>query len=127
MSHLLPDHTYAHMFGGDPEFIPDLSWETLRRFHSVFYHPSNAKFVNCATVVEIGMLGRVGNFPSFASLSVLCRRFYTYGTFPLEEHLEQIETQVLDKFEKINPKTDVPLQTKWSSPVWCRLLRSCGF
>jgi Zn-dependent M16 (insulinase) family peptidase len=36
--------TYAHVAGGDPEHIPDLTWEQLRRFHALHYHPSNAYF-----------------------------------------------------------------------------------
>src|SRR6202011_59790 len=41
---LFPGLTYAHISGGDPEHIPDLTWGELRRFHSVHYHPSNAHF-----------------------------------------------------------------------------------
>jgi Zn-dependent M16 (insulinase) family peptidase len=36
--------TYAHISGGDPEHIPDLTWAQLRKFHAVHYHPSNAYF-----------------------------------------------------------------------------------
>jgi Zn-dependent M16 (insulinase) family peptidase len=41
---LFPGLTYAHISGGDPEHIPDLTWEQLRKFHAVHYHPSNAYF-----------------------------------------------------------------------------------
>jgi Zn-dependent M16 (insulinase) family peptidase len=41
---LFPGLTYEHISGGDPEHIPDLTWEKLRRFHAVHYHPSNAYF-----------------------------------------------------------------------------------
>ena len=41
---LFPGLTYAYESGGDPEHIPDLTWEDLRRFHAVHYHPSNAYF-----------------------------------------------------------------------------------
>ena len=41
---LYPDTTYQHNSGGDPEVIPDLTWEQLRNFHQVHYHPSNAYF-----------------------------------------------------------------------------------
>src|SRR6266849_4029257 len=34
----------ATVSGGDPEHIPDLTWEGLRRFHAAHYHPSNAYF-----------------------------------------------------------------------------------
>jgi hypothetical protein len=41
---LFPGLTYANVSGGDPEHIPDLTWEQLRRFHAEHYHPSNAYF-----------------------------------------------------------------------------------
>src|SRR5712664_3201847 len=41
---LFPGLTYANDSGGDPEHIPDLTWEQLRRFHAAHYHPSNAYF-----------------------------------------------------------------------------------
>jgi Zn-dependent M16 (insulinase) family peptidase len=41
---LFPGLTYAHEPGGDPEDIPDLTWEQLRSFHATHYHPSNAYF-----------------------------------------------------------------------------------
>lgn len=44
-------------------------------------------------------------------------RFFTYGDLPLEQHLKQIEEEALSKFEQIDPKTDVPSQPLWSSPV----------
>ncbi|HVS47920.1 MAG TPA: insulinase family protein [Candidatus Dormibacteraeota bacterium] len=41
---LFPGLTYAHIAGGDPEDIPNLTWEQLRAFHATHYHPSNAYF-----------------------------------------------------------------------------------
>jgi Zn-dependent M16 (insulinase) family peptidase len=41
---LFPGLTYANISGGDPEHIPDLTWDQLRRFHAEHYHPSNAYF-----------------------------------------------------------------------------------
>jgi presequence protease len=41
---LFPGLTYANVSGGDPEHIPDLTWEGLRAFHAAHYHPSNAYF-----------------------------------------------------------------------------------
>ena len=43
--YLLPDTIYAREAGGDPQFIPDLSFKDLRQFHSTYYHPSNAYFL----------------------------------------------------------------------------------
>jgi Zn-dependent M16 (insulinase) family peptidase len=41
---LFPGLTYSYISGGDPEHIPELTWERLRQFHAVHYHPSNAYF-----------------------------------------------------------------------------------
>ncbi|HKK00589.1 MAG TPA: insulinase family protein, partial [Desulfuromonadales bacterium] len=41
---LYPTTCYHHNSGGEPEDIPDLSWEELRAFHARYYHPSNAYF-----------------------------------------------------------------------------------
>lgn len=34
-----------YAYGGDPEFIPDLTYEYFLNFHKSFYNPTNAKFV----------------------------------------------------------------------------------
>ena len=41
---LMPGSTYAHESGGDPQNIPDLSYEEFCAFHKKHYHPSNATF-----------------------------------------------------------------------------------
>lgn len=43
--YLFPTSTYHHNSGGDPETIPDLSYEQLKRFYETHYHPSNAVFM----------------------------------------------------------------------------------
>ncbi len=40
---LFPDTTYGHSSGGDPQAIPDLTYEAFKRFHETLYHPSNAR------------------------------------------------------------------------------------
>ena len=57
--HLYPDTCYRHNSGGEPENIPDLSWEQLRQFHAEYYHPSNACFFS------------YGNFPFKDHLRVI--------------------------------------------------------
>lgn len=42
--HLYPTTTYRHNSGGEPEDIPDLTWQQLKDFHARYYHPSNAWF-----------------------------------------------------------------------------------
>ncbi|MBN2789118.1 MAG: insulinase family protein [Candidatus Delongbacteria bacterium] len=40
---LYPGSTYSVNSGGDPEAIPDLTYEQFKDFHKKFYHPSNSK------------------------------------------------------------------------------------
>jgi Zn-dependent M16 (insulinase) family peptidase len=43
--YVFPTSTYHHNSGGDPECIPDLSYEQLQQFYKTHYHPSNAVFM----------------------------------------------------------------------------------
>ncbi|MBL4889666.1 MAG: insulinase family protein [Candidatus Lindowbacteria bacterium] len=42
---LLPDSSYALNSGGDPEAIPDLSYESFKEYHARYYHPSNSRIL----------------------------------------------------------------------------------
>lgn len=42
LNSLFPDTTYGVESGGDPEFIPELTYEDYLDFHSKYYHPSNS-------------------------------------------------------------------------------------
>ncbi len=42
--YLFPSNTYHYNSGGDPTYIPDLSYEALKKFYATHYHPSNAVF-----------------------------------------------------------------------------------
>ena len=44
MRMLYPDSCYQWISGGDPEYIPDLTYEKFLDFYRRFYHPSNARF-----------------------------------------------------------------------------------
>ena len=37
-----PGSTIGNVFGGDPAFIPDMTWEDLKAYHDYYYHPSNS-------------------------------------------------------------------------------------
>ena len=43
--HLYPTNTYHYNSGGEPENIPDLSYQQLKDFYRSHYHPSNAIFM----------------------------------------------------------------------------------
>ncbi|MBQ7704788.1 MAG: insulinase family protein [Selenomonadaceae bacterium] len=42
MHELFPDNCYGFESGGDPEAIPNLTYEDFVNFHKKFYHPSNS-------------------------------------------------------------------------------------
>lgn len=39
---LFPDTSYANESGGDPEHIPELTYEQYLNFHRKYYHPCNS-------------------------------------------------------------------------------------
>lgn len=41
---LFPDVTYGINSGGDPKFIPQLTYDELKEFHRLYYHPSRCLF-----------------------------------------------------------------------------------
>lgn len=43
--HLFPSVTYHYNSGGEPENIPDLTYQQLKAFYQTHYHPSNAIFM----------------------------------------------------------------------------------
>ena len=42
LNSLFPDTSYAYESGGDPDVIPDLTYEQFLDFHRKYYHPSNS-------------------------------------------------------------------------------------
>ena len=42
LNSLFPDNTYSVESGGDPEVIPELTYEQFLDFHRKYYHPSNS-------------------------------------------------------------------------------------
>ena len=42
LNSLFPDNTYSVESGGDPEVIPELTYERFLDFHRKYYHPSNS-------------------------------------------------------------------------------------
>lgn len=42
---LLPDTIYRHDSGGNPKYIPSLTYEQFKSFHERYYHPANARIV----------------------------------------------------------------------------------
>ena len=36
-----PGSTIGNVSGGDPAYIPDMTWDALKQYHDTYYHPSN--------------------------------------------------------------------------------------
>jgi Zn-dependent M16 (insulinase) family peptidase len=51
--YLFPTTTYHFNSGGEPTDIPDLSYEQLKEFYRVHYHPSNAVFMTFGDIPAI--------------------------------------------------------------------------
>ena len=51
--YLYPTSTYHYNSGGDPEHIPDLSYQQLTSFYKTHYHPSNAIFMTFGDIPAI--------------------------------------------------------------------------
>lgn len=62
-SELYPTNTYHYNSGGEPEDIPDLSYQQLVDFHREHYHPSNAVFM---TYGDISAQDHQNQFESLA-------------------------------------------------------------
>jgi Zn-dependent M16 (insulinase) family peptidase len=62
---VLPGTPYAFEFGGDPDCIPDLTWERLREFHRTRYVPANCRVF------------LAGNIPTEKQLDFLSDNFFS--------------------------------------------------
>jgi Zn-dependent M16 (insulinase) family peptidase len=62
---VLPDTPYGFESGGDPQHIPQLSWEGLKEFHRSHYSPANCRIF------------LAGNIPTEKQLSFLNDHFFS--------------------------------------------------
>ena len=67
LNSLFPDTTYANESGGDPDVIPELTYEEYLNFHRTYYHPSNS-YIYLYGNICIGSLRNITDtvFPSEA-------------------------------------------------------------
>ncbi len=57
--YLYPTTTYHYNSGGDPECIPDLSYDQLKAFYQTHYHPSNAIFMTFGDIPAAELQDRI--------------------------------------------------------------------
>ncbi len=93
-SALFPDTTYHHESGGDPEHIPNLTYEQFRDFHAKFYHPSNS------------FIFLYGNLPSQKTLAFLN-----------DNYLGSFEQLMVDSSIKPQPLWDEPRSISFEAPA----------
>ena len=62
MRQLFPDTCYGVNSGGDPEEIPNLTWEQFKEQYRRFYHPSNALFYLDGNVPIAEMLELIASY-----------------------------------------------------------------
>lgn len=59
---LFKDNCYKYVSGGDPRYIPDLTYEEFIETHKKYYHPSNSRiFIDGDLDLEV-VLGRIDSF-----------------------------------------------------------------
>jgi len=78
-SPLFPDTVYGRDSGGDPDRIPDLTYEQFRAFHRTHYHPSNAYFF------------MYGDIPTADHLAFLKPRLAGFGRMAVENAVRRQE------------------------------------
>ena len=59
---LFPDNCYRFNSGGDPECIPDLSYEQFIANHRKYYHPSNARISLVGSIDTDAVLEKIDSF-----------------------------------------------------------------
>ena len=59
---LFPDTCYRFSSGGDPEVIPDLTYENYLASHARFYHPSNSRIFLDGSIDLDAVLGKLDGF-----------------------------------------------------------------
>lgn len=93
-SELYPDTTYGVVSGGDPDVIPELTYEAFLDFHSRYYHPSNS------------YIFLYGNFDMAERLEWLDREYLSkYDYYPVDSEI------------KLQPCFDAPKRIVKQHPI----------
>ena len=86
-----PGSTLGNVYGGEPEHIPEMTWESLQDYHNKYYHPSNAM---------IYLYGQFDHYEAFLKLldeafAPFDRKEFTFDDpdyVPLTESVTSTET-----------------------------------
>jgi presequence protease len=97
---LFPDNAYGFESGGDPDDIPDLSYEEFIDFHKKYYHPSNSficlsgngnlseqmKFINDEYLIDFDRLQVDSDIPDQSSFTGLREEVVEYPADDLKDN-----------------------------------------
>jgi hypothetical protein len=102
--HLFPTSTYHYNSGGDPQHIPDLSYEQLQAFYRSHYHPSNAIFMTFGDI-EASAHQRVFEENALCHFDRLSQRIQVQPEQRLPWPLRVQESYVYDENDTTDHKT----------------------
>jgi Zn-dependent M16 (insulinase) family peptidase len=101
---LFPSNTYHFNSGGDPEAIPDLTYQQLRDFYAEHYHPSNAIFLTFGDIPATDHQ-RVFESAVLHRFDALDRQVEVALEAPFTEPRSATHTYAMDPEEDIKNKT----------------------
>ncbi|MBR0508030.1 MAG: insulinase family protein [Clostridia bacterium] len=85
---LFPDNCYRFVSGGDPERIPDLTYEQFIANHRTYYHPSNARISLVGSIDVDAVLGRIDSFMSAYD------RIEADFTIPMQKPIDRVVREI---------------------------------
>ena len=108
---LYPDTPYAFESGGDPDCIPDLSYQEFLNFHKKYYHPSNS------------YIFLYGDMDMEERLTFIDREYLSHydrtlpdSELPLQKPFEAVRHKVV---EYALPEEESEANKDWISKAWC--------
>ena len=101
---LFPSNTYHFNSGGDPEAIPDLTYQQLSDFYAEHYHPSNAIFLTFGDIPATDHQ-RVFESAVLHRFDALDRQVEVALEAPFTEPRSATHTYAMDPEEDIKNKT----------------------
>ncbi len=110
-SALYPDTPYFFESGGDPDCIPDLSYEEFLNFHRRYYHPSNS------------YIFLYGDVDMEERLSFIDREYLSHyektipdSELPLQKPFDAVQRRIV---EYALPEGESEEKKDWTGKAWC--------
>jgi Zn-dependent M16 (insulinase) family peptidase len=114
---LFSDNVYRYEAGGDPEHIPDLTFDQFLRYYKKYYHPSNCKIFLYGDISTEKVSGFVHKqfLSGYAARSIKSSISYqkrwktpriVEKTFPIADHLDTSARSIITMNWLLCPVTD---------------------